>query len=389
MEVDELAARHDLTRRCERRYLVHLWLCVLFALAWAVFPGWLGRPEDVAVSILAGLRGLYSLTALVLMVRTWWAWNRPPGAAPHLAYVWPIFDSAVITAALAISRPEPDSWAVMLYVLPIIQAAFTRQTAFALGVGVLASLSWLMVQGPSGLGELRYAYFAFQTCFFAILASLLTHLTQSLGTAEAALARLESQRRLANGLHDGVQQSLVAIALRLDVLALTVGQSDPAKQAAARESEAIRHVNDELRLLVRRTAPDRPVMPTPEAVQLLAQWFEQRTGIGVEVKWDAPWTAIAPAEESLAFRACQEGLTNAAKHGSAERITITLRQDEICLEILIEDDGAGIAPNSAWGYGLETLSTGARDRGGELSLAARADRGTRLRLVLPRTGSPA
>lgn len=367
-KVDE-ASRQALTLRFERSYLVHVALCVPFALAWAVAPEWLGRPEDAERPVVAALRWLYGLAVLSLVFRAW-STRKASRAHAWVPFFWPIFDGAIITAALAIARPGPDNWAILLYVLPVIQAAFTQRLPFALAVGVGSALAWLVVQGPGALSELRYAYFGFQACFLAILASLLTRLTQALAQAEAELARSHERRDLAQTLHDRVQQSLVTLALRLDAV------------PAPDEADVARQINDDLRLLVRRTAPSGQPFSTADALRLLTQWFEQRTGFDVRISLD-PLPMLDPAADALLLRTVQEGLTNAAKYGGAMRIDVVVTRTDDGFRVSVCNDGPPVTHLPEAGFGLSTLRSEAETQGGQVSLLPRSLGGAELRLELP------
>ncbi len=92
----------EASRRLERLVLYHLWACVPFAVAWAIWPGVLGvsqEPQEIlALRLVIGVAGLY------LVARSWIVLSSP--AAATWRFVWPIADVILISAALLVeSRP--------------------------------------------------------------------------------------------------------------------------------------------------------------------------------------------------------------------------------------------------------------------------------------------
>jgi signal transduction histidine kinase len=81
------------------------------------------------------------------------------------------------------------------------------------------------------------------------------------------------------------------------------------------------------------------------------------------------------------YRSVAEGITNALRHGRAERVTVNVHGEPgggVAVEV--GDDGAG-GP-IVWGVGLSSLRRRAEELGGILDVAA-GETGTRLRMNLP------
>jgi signal transduction histidine kinase len=81
----------------------------------------------------------------------------------------------------------------------------------------------------------------------------------------------------------------------------------------------------------------------------------------------------------------QEGLTNAARHGAATNVWISVAGGA-AITVMVEDDGTGISAVGAGNGGMGLKGT--RERlaalGGRLALGARSGGGTRLVAVIPR-----
>ena len=137
--------------KLERILIWHLWACAPFALAWAIRPDIFGRAQDPREIL--SVRAIYALAGLSLLVRTIqvYKWK----GLGRTRYFWPIFDVALITSGLWITQPAPDSWVVILYTLPIAQAAATLDFRWALTIAALSALSCGFA---GGIENVRYTY---------------------------------------------------------------------------------------------------------------------------------------------------------------------------------------------------------------------------------------
>ncbi len=79
-----------------------------------------------------------------------------------------------------------------------------------------------------------------------------------------------------------------------------------------------------------------------------------------------------------------EALANVARHAGAHRAEVIVGVGDR-LVATVDDDGTGPGPARADGQGLANLAARAEARGGEVSLEARTEGGTRLRWSVPLT----
>ena len=102
-------------------------------------------------------------------------------------------------------------------------------------------------------------------------------------------------------------------------------------------------------------------------------------------------------EAALAlYRAAQEGLTNALRHGQAQSLQLSLGAHDSGVRLEVRDDGQGLAPGwldktteDGGHYGLRWLRERVEVLGGRMAIANAAPRGARLEVWLPVATVPA
>ena len=187
------------------------------------------------------------------------------------------------------------------------------------------------------------------------------------------------RRRLERNLHDGAQQRLVSLALRLRVAESRLAD-DPAAAAGliAEASDELALGLDELRELARGIHPailtDHGLTPAVEALAA-------RATLPVEVSGLPPERLSEPIE-AAAFYVVSESLTNVAKYAGASRAQVDLVRDDGLLVVEVSDDGVGGA-DADKGSGLRGLSDRVEALGGRLRVSSEPGRGTTVRAELP------
>jgi signal transduction histidine kinase len=182
------------------------------------------------------------------------------------------------------------------------------------------------------------------------------------------------RRRVERDLHDGAQQRLVALAVRLQVAKETTsGASELLDEATMELQTAI----DEVRVLARGLHP--PVL-TEAGLGAAVEGLAERAPLTVIV--DVPESRFAPPIEATAYFVIAEALTNVARHAEATEAEVTVVERDGRLVITVRDDGRGGADPSA-GSGLSGLSDRLAAAGGTLKVESVPGRGTTLTAELP------
>jgi signal transduction histidine kinase len=189
-------------------------------------------------------------------------------------------------------------------------------------------------------------------------------------------AQDEERRRLERNLHDGAQQNLVALKVKLG-LAEVLAEKDPAR-AKALVGELKSDADEALETL-RDLA--RGIYPPLLADKGLAAALEgQARKATVPVIVDADGIGRYPQDIEAAVYFCVlEAMQNVQKYAHATRASVRLSQEGGALSFEVEDDGDGFDPETVKrGAGLTNMADRLDALGGKLEVAASAGSGTRL-----------
>lgn len=207
---------------------------------------------------------------------------------------------------------------------------------------------------------------------------------------EAARHAAEAERfRIARELHDVVAHHVSAMTVRARA-GRHVASRDPAAAAEALGyiAEAGSATLDAMGALVgtlrRRDGDDEGRAPQPslaDVPDLLDQF--RRAGLVVHDQLARPLPAVPPALGLHAYRIVQEGLTNAMRHGAAERAWVRVGAEDGVLHVRVDDDGRGlVAGATPTGHGLVGMAERAALHGGTAVLGGSPRGGCRLDATL-------
>lgn len=198
----------------------------------------------------------------------------------------------------------------------------------------------------------------------------------------------QERRMIARELHDELGQSVTAMrSMAVSIAQRSQGRDAGSEQAARVIADECSRLYDAMHGIIPRLAP--LVLDQFGLAEALADLVERtrRAQPGVEVVLDVALGGRAvAADTALAlYRAAQEGVTNALRHGRAGRITVRLEAAEATLRLAITDDGVGppaTLPREGH-YGLRWLAERVEALGGRFALEPVAPHGARLRVELP------
>lgn len=202
--------------------------------------------------------------------------------------------------------------------------------------------------------------------------------------------QIEQERRsIARELHDELGQSVTAIRSMALSIAQRVRDVDEESERAARViADESSRLYDAMHGLIPRLTP--LVLDNFGLGEALADLAERtrRSQPGVHIELDAQLGAAQPSSEVALtlYRAAQEGITNALRHGHARTLRLRLQagQHDIALELV--DDGTGLPPDwpERGGHrGLRWLAERVESVGGQLQVEPGSAGGVCLRVRVP------
>lgn len=184
----------------------------------------------------------------------------------------------------------------------------------------------------------------------------------------------QERRRIERNIHDGAQQQLVAISVKLG-LALTLVEKDPVRAGALLETlrADAQEALEALREMTRGSCP-----PVLADAGLEAALTQKAASASVPVVVQADGLGRFPLYvETAVYFCCLEAVQNAAKHSRANGVTVSLRCSGSDLTFTVADDGAGFEPSVVRrGVGLRSLEERVEALGGTLVIRSSPGAGT-------------
>jgi signal transduction histidine kinase len=307
-----------------------------------------------------------------------------------LGIVWFAIAAALISASLGTLLAPVYYWAVPDGIDVGLFRADTLPEAIAL-VPVGALLSWLSWHVLDRLGRL-HGWWA-----RLILASTpdpeLTARVDEMRSSQARIieAADDARRRIERDLHDGAQQRLVALSLKLGMARKRLPTDDAAARLVAEAHEESKLALGELRDLARGI---HPAILTERGLGPALEELATRAAVPVVVE-EVPEQRLAPVPEAAAYFVVAECLANVAKYARAGEVRVRARREVGRIVVEVVDDGVGGADPEK-GSGLRGLADRVEALGGALTLRSVTGHGTAVRAEIPivaaamaRDGSPA
>ena len=211
--------------------------------------------------------------------------------------------------------------------------------------------------------------------------------------SELTLTEQRERRRLAEVLHDDLQQLLVGAKLRLE--AMNRGADPDVKVAIRNVQELLDQSIECSRTLTGELSP--PILHEAGLVaglKWLAARMRQKHGLAVELHADED---AVPGSEDMAvllFQSIKELLFNAVKHAKVNRACVRIGRVNDIIKVTVSDDGAGFDPQAArpkagkaGRFGLFSIRERLDLLGGQMEIDSAPGRGSRFTLRVP-LGAP-
>ena len=203
-------------------------------------------------------------------------------------------------------------------------------------------------------------------------------------------AVLSERTRLAQELHDTLEQTLTGIGLQLDTTAKLFSRKP---DNAQHHLELARNLVGQSQVEVRRSIWDLRSRASQQfdlagALVDSGRRITDGTRIQLEVAAHGRVRPLSETIEENLLRIAQEALTNVIKHSGATLAKMKLDYGPQNVVLEVRDNGKGFTPENCLGpndghFGLLGMSERARRLGGRIDLSSRLDEGTTLRVHIP------
>ena len=293
----------------------------------------------------------------------------------------------------------------MLSTQAVVEFGTLRGIIYSVGIALLwsgqiwllgSSFSSVLINFVSiGLGMIFSCTFAIVIVRYAQATEQANRLLEQLRLAnqeleqaqvrEKEFAAAEERVRLARDIHDGLGHHLTALHVQLQT-ATKLLERDPkrAAEAISMAQEVAQAALSETRRSVsamRQSPLDGRSLPN--ALALLVSEFEQRHAIPTTLEIGDPSLELPTTAAISLYRAAQEGLTNAHKHGDPSQISLRLTNANQAIQLTVHNDRAAPAQPALSGFGLVGLRERANQLGGQLEANYANDGGFVLRMHIP------
>jgi signal transduction histidine kinase len=203
-------------------------------------------------------------------------------------------------------------------------------------------------------------------------------------------ATLKERTRLAQELHDTLEQSLTGIGLQLDTAGRLAGKE---QDRATHHLELARSLMTQSQVELRRSIWDlrsRELEQFDLCSALTASGRQMLDGTGIQfsVRTAGPVRPLSEVVEENLLRIGQEALTNVIKHSGAKSVVVELTFSSQSVTFRIKDDGKGFTPGNSAGsnqghFGLVGMEERTKRLDGKLAITSAPGTGTCVRVEIP------
>ena len=203
-------------------------------------------------------------------------------------------------------------------------------------------------------------------------------------------AVLGERTRLAQELHDTLEQTLTGIALQLDAAARLYPRNP---ENATNRLELARNLMRQSQVELRRSVWDLRCraleqFDLPGALLRSGGQITYGTGIQIKVETRGEVRPLPEVVEENLLRMGQEALTNVIKHSNANLASFELQFNADNVILQIKDDGKGFVPENCVGprdghFGLLGMTERAKRLGGQVVISSELGTGTTIRVEIP------
>lgn len=215
--------------------------------------------------------------------------------------------------------------------------------------------------------------------FVRYFTAMVVQAEQDLGRVRAEAAVLAERQRIGREMHDSLAQALFHLRVRLREVE-ELARSGDLQQLQGRATLLDQHVSaayEQVRAIIADLKQQAEGQDPVEAVHREARRVSEELGLELTFRVEsAPEVRGGGMQHLLSM--VSEAMTNAARHGQATRVTISVSRASLTLS----DNGRGFDPRrtAGDGLGLTIMEERAQMLGGHLAVESSPGAGTRIRI---------
>lgn len=208
----------------------------------------------------------------------------------------------------------------------------------------------------------------------------------------------EAERsRIARELHDGINQMIASVKMRLHKVESSLPDLKPAaREILARCDRLLVKVLEENRRIAHNLRPtDLDNLGLADACASFCSEAQSRSGIKVQHRIELPAARLPAATELHLFRIVQEAINNIEKHSRAKTVKVYFKAEDDAVTLKIQDDGCGFdskttrrSKSTGHGLGLSNMRERALSVGGSYEIRSTKGRGTTILVRVPLEEQP-
>ena len=219
----------------------------------------------------------------------------------------------------------------------------------------------------------------------------LQQLHEHLDEADRNRLLTRERERIADGLHDRIEQEVFSIGLGINSLL----EADDVDPVVADRLRAIRRLaittSDEVRRVIFRLAvPGHGEGDLVSEVQSLLREVERRSELETHLVVSRAQLPPSGEYQDVLVSVISEALNNVERHARARRVLVSIRYEDDRVDVVIQDDGVGVPgpvlatfQDSFLHFGLRSMRKRIIDLGGTLEVADGEEAGTLIRIGVP------
>ncbi len=206
-------------------------------------------------------------------------------------------------------------------------------------------------------------------------------------TLELSQAEDRERRRMAEVLHDGLQQQLAAAKFHLGLLSRRAKADAAMQEIAGQLDKMLRDAIEQSRSLSHELSPAVLYQSDlGETFEWLARQVQGKHGLVVHTEVHGRVDSQSESVKAFLFRAGQELLFNAVKHAKVKEARLRLQRRNGSLWLTIGDHGRGFNPNvvaRAAGFGLLSIRERVGLLGGRMKIRSIPNKGSVFLISVP------